>query len=386
MSNETNMPLARGDVVAGRYQVERVIGAGGMGSVVAALDLETGTRVAVKCILPIHSRDPEVTARFAREARVTAWIKSEHVARVLDSGELRLPRGGQRASYLVMEHLEGRDLKSLVRCAGMLRVDEAAEYVSQACVALAEAHALGIVHRDLKPANLFRSFRPDGRPLVKVLDFGVAKFQSANVAGDDLQMTAPATSIGSRAYMSPEQMLSASEVDARGDVWSLGVILHYLLTETLPFEGETMAEVSLNILDGSPRPLRELRPELPAELEAVVLRCLQKSRDDRYASVVELARALEPFARGADSGARGQMASLTGEFPPVIGTWIALDSSRPAPPAATAPGSAPRRRAGWLVAAAGIGAALTLAASALALAELRPAEPAAAAQQLAPAR
>jgi eukaryotic-like serine/threonine-protein kinase len=385
MESQMGRWLATGEVVAGRYRVEHAIGEGGMGAVFAARDLTTDTPVAIKAILPIHAGNREVRTRFQREARVTAWLKSEHVARVLDSGELAAPATSTRApstlSYLVMERLDGRDLRSIIKEAGPLPLAEAVGYVRQACVALAEAHALGIVHRDLKPANLFIVRGADGAATLKLLDFGIAKFTSPNVAGDDIEMTGPSMMIGSRSYMSPEQMLDAKAVDARADVWALGVILFYLLTGTTPFEGGGSSDLALNILQGDPTSLWEVRPDLPPELDGIVRRCLEKLRDKRFANVVELSRALAPYtAQGEGTSPLEQLGSRTLELPG-LGYWPAPRFTPKATAEAasaaedtitTAPAPARRamgRRRGWMITTAAIAAALTIAASAVAVAE-----------------
>ena len=209
--------VEQGDVLAGKYRVDRVLGVGGMGVVVAATHLQLEERVALKFMLPEAYGDPDLAARFTREARAAVKLKSEHVARVLDVGTL-----DTGAPYIVMEYLDGTDLADELHKKGPLPVHEAAEYVLQACDALAEAHALGIVHRDLKPANLFLTRRGDGSPLVKLLDFGISKTSAFNDAG--VAMTKTAAMMGSALYMSPEQMTSPKDVDARADVWALGTI------------------------------------------------------------------------------------------------------------------------------------------------------------------
>jgi serine/threonine-protein kinase len=348
--------ISPGAVVGGRYRVEHSIGTGGMGSVVAARDLHTDTPVAIKHLLAVHDGNREVHTRFEREARVAGWIKSEHVAKILDTGEHVVAGGRRSQRYLVMELLEGRDLRSLVRDAGPLHVEDAVDYVRQACEGLAEAHAVGIVHRDLKPANLFCARGPGGAAIIKVLDFGIAKFQSPNVAGDELEMTGPATMLGSRPFMSPEQMLDAKEVDARADVWALGTILFYLLTGQSPFEGEHTSDLMLNILQGEPRALSSLRPDAPPGLDAVVGRCVEKLRDRRYANVVELWRALAPFGRREAAPSPPKLGTETLELPKV-----AIWPPPPSPsdetltvvrsPRDSQPASKPQRRA-WIVAAA----------------------------------
>jgi serine/threonine-protein kinase len=192
---------------------------------------------------------------------------------------------------MVMEYLEGGDLDAWVRQRGAMPVDQAVEFVLQACEAIAEAHALGIVHRDLKPANLFCLRRADGLLAIKVLDFGISK-----LTGTDVGMTATSSVVGSPLYMSPEQMQSAKHVDTRTDIWSLGIILAELVTGRTPFHGETYAELVLKVVNGSPEPLGQARSDVPPAFERVVLRCLEKDRMRRYANVAELAQALAPFA------------------------------------------------------------------------------------------
>lgn len=282
-------PVREGEVLAGKYRVERVLGMGGMGVVVAAWHLQLDERVALKFLLPGFAESGEVVARFAREARSAAKIKSEHVARVTDVGVL-----DNGAPYLVMEFLNGVDLSALVKQRGALAIEDAVEYVLQASEALGEAHSLGIVHRDLKPGNLFLARRHDGSPCVKVLDFGISKVTGA-IGASDPPMTATHAMLGSPLYMSPEQMLSARSVDHRSDIWALGVILYELLTGVPPFSGETIAQLALRVTQEKPRSMRDLRPDLPVELEEIVLRCLEKDAGKRIQNVGELAVALASF-------------------------------------------------------------------------------------------
>jgi serine/threonine-protein kinase len=281
--------VAPGEVLAGKYRVERILGKGGMGMVVAALHLHLDKRVALKFLLPQVAQNPELVARFAREARAASRIESEHVAKVLDVGQL-----DDGAPFMVMEYLEGADLAQIVKTRGALPGQEAIEYVLQACEALAEAHVAGIVHRDLKPANLFLTRRADGSPCIKVLDFGISKIA---LAGDPGQgMTQTAAMMGSPNYMAPEQIKSARSVDARSDIWSLGIILHELLTGEVAFKADTMPELYVNILQSPPIPLRSRRPDAPPAMEAIVLRCLEKDPARRFANVGELATALGELA------------------------------------------------------------------------------------------
>ena len=277
-----------GEVVGGRYRVMRVIGRGGMGAVVAAEHVTLGEAIAIKFLHPKLARDSASVERFFREAKAATRIKSEHVVRVLDVGqtEAGIP-------FIVMELLRGADLGQVLG-RGPLAVSDAVDFLLQAGEALAEAHAAGIVHRDLKPSNLWLSARPDGSPLVKVLDFGISKL-SAHAPGDP-KLTETQSTFGSPTYMSPEQIRSAKKVDHRTDVWALGVVLHELLTGKLPFEADTVSGVLAAVSADPPIPLRALRPDAPPEVEAAILACLQKDVSRRCGSVAELAALLAPFA------------------------------------------------------------------------------------------
>jgi eukaryotic-like serine/threonine-protein kinase len=285
--NADSLPVRLGDVVADKYRVERVLGRGGMGFVVEATHLQLDQKVALKFLLPEVAAHPEVVGRFVREARAAVKVQSEHVARVLDVGST--PSG---APFMVMEYLRGDDLARLVTERGPLPLQDAVGYVLEACEAIAEAHAIGIVHRDLKPANLFLAERPSGRPIVKVLDFGISKLP---MSVNDAALTKPTTMMGSPSYMSPEQMVAADTVDRRTDVWALGVVLYELLTAKLPFMADTMPELVGAVLQRRPEPIAALRPDAPPEIQAIIDHCLQKEREARYANVAELAAALVPF-------------------------------------------------------------------------------------------
>jgi len=281
-------PVNPGDVLAGKYRVERVLGVGGMGVVVAATHLELGQLVALKFLLPAAELNADATARFLREARAAVRISSEHVARVTDVGRLE-----NSSPYMVMEYLDGVDLGEHPKGAA-LPIENAVDFVLQACEAIAVAHALGIVHRDLKPANLFLTRRPDGSELIKVLDFGISKVVELNESNAALTKTSAV--MGSPLYMSPEQMRSARNVDVRTDVWALGTILHELIAGTPPFGGETLGEVFAAVMTAEVTPLRALRPETPERLERLVQRSLAKDPTQRVANVAELAVGLAEFA------------------------------------------------------------------------------------------
>jgi hypothetical protein len=282
-----SIPVNPGDVLAGKYRVERVLGIGGMGVVVLATHLQLEQRVAIKFMLQAGLRNAPLVERFAREARAAVRLKSVHVARVLDVGLL-----DSGAPYMVMEYLEGSDLGSVLETRGALPIDMAVDCVLQACDAVAEAHSLGIVHRDLKPRNLFLTQRNDGRALVKVLDFGISKHKSTT----DLSLTRTTEIIGSPNYMSPEQFRSAKAADERSDIWALGVILYELLTGQVPFVADSVTQLTAMVLTEPPRPLQALRTNVPADLVRAVETCMQKDPAARFQSVAQLASALEAFA------------------------------------------------------------------------------------------
>jgi serine/threonine protein kinase len=298
-----------GDILASKYRVERVLGQGGMGVVVAARHEQLGFPVALKFMLPAALHNEAAKERFLREARAAGRLRGEHVARVMDFGTL-----DNGAPYIVMEFLEGTDLQGVLAQAGRLAPHEAVEYVLQACKAMDEAHGQGIVHRDLKPQNLFLTRRPDGTPLVKVLDFGISKVVEGEQA---LSMTSTSAIMGSPLYMAPEQIRSAKNVDARSDIYSLGVILYQLMSGALPVEAETLGELFERVFTQSIPPLGARVPEVAPDLEAVVMRCLAKDPAGRFPSIAQLAAALRPFtdARLSQSGFRGE--AMAASQPPM---------------------------------------------------------------------
>ncbi len=337
-------PVAEGEVLAGKYRIERVLGQGGMGIVVAALHVQLNQRVAIKLLL--EGATAEVVERFQREARAAVRLKCQHVARVIDVGEL--PNG---APYMVMEYLDGNDLSQIVRGSGALSVSDAVLYLLHACEAIGEAHSIGIVHRDLKPANLFLTRAADGSSTVKVLDFGISKTaESEGSEGEGMSLTKTTAVLGSPLYMSPEQMKSAKSADARSDIWSLGAILYELLTGGVPFNAMTFTELVLMVNMETPRSIATIRNDVPPGLEAAALKCLQKKPEDRFANVAELAFALAPFgppqalasaertartleAVGlASTGPRSSRASVGGSSElAAAGSITALSSSAPTP-------------------------------------------------------
>ncbi len=338
-------PVEVGDILAGKFRVERVLGVGGMGVVVAATHLQLGQNFAIKLLLAEALENQEALRRFVQEAQAAASIQSEHVVRVHDVSAL-----DNGAPYMVMEYLEGNDLSSTIRKRGPLPVPEAVDYILQASEAIAEAHVAGIIHRDLKPANLFLTRRADGSSLLKVLDFGISKLiPKAEQASSLGAMTRTRALMGSPSYMSPEQMRSTRNVSPRSDIWGLGIILYEMLTASLPFVGETMTEICASVLDEPFPSLRQKRPDLPLGLEAVAARCCEKRAELRFRDVADLAEALAPFApehavpsvrriarvvRGAGDP------SATGKVPPPPSSPTSLPSSVPISIPVSVPGAA----------------------------------------------
>lgn len=296
--------VAPGDVIADKYRIEAVVGRGGMSVVYRATHLHLDQLVAIKVLSAAALVMPEYVARLKREARAASRIRSEHVVRIFDIGELST----NGIPYLVMEHLVGADLAGVLAKRGPLPLHFAVECVLQACEALAEAHALGIIHRDLKPANLFLIEGVDGSPCVKVLDFGISRMIRRNALS---QLTDPGTVLGTPSYMAPEQMEAAESIDARSDIWAIGAILFELLVGRPPFAGDSLPRLFVKIMRSkTPRP-SAFRDDVDPGLDEVVARCLAIDPARRYATVADLAWALSSLdipgavaAHRRDSAAR----------------------------------------------------------------------------------
>jgi len=291
--------LPTGAIVDGKYRVESSIGEGGMGVVLKAQHLVLGEPVAIKVLRPEMLDKDEVVQRFLREARSSAKLKGQHVARVIDVGTL--PEG---LPYIVMEYLQGADLGAILRAHGPQYVSVAADLMIQACQGIAEAHALGIVHRDIKAGNFFITEPRNQGPVLKVLDFGIA---TAPQGTSDL--TSTQSVMGTPAYMAPEQMRASRLVDARSDIWSIGVVLYELLEGARPFRTDVYSELVIRVATEPPHPMA--RPDVPEGLRAVVYRCLEKDVNRRYQNAADLAYDLVPYATdpavaktGADQCAR----------------------------------------------------------------------------------
>lgn len=284
-----------GAMIGEKYRVEREIGRGGFGVVVRAYHLTLDQRVAIKVLTEsegsTEAEFAEDAERFRREAKMTATLRSNHVVRVLDVDVLE-----GNFPYIVMEYLDGRTLHEIVYGKGPLPLDTAVDYMIQVLAALAEAHAVGIIHRDLKPANVFLAKGVGGGVVVKVLDFGVSKA----LGGHSQKLTRTGAVVGTIAYMAPEQMLDARKVDGRADLWSVGLVLYEALTKKHPF-GQAAAgpKVVTAILNQPIASIRTLRPDLPPAFEAVLMGLLEKDPNRRFATAVDAALALAPFASPA---------------------------------------------------------------------------------------
>ncbi len=347
-----------GEVLAGKYRIVRAIGEGGMGVVYEAIHTRIEQRVAIKMLLPEVLDVPDVVSRFEREARAAGKLRSENTTRVLDVdvSEAGLP-------YMVMEFLDGSDLGKILEQTGALGIVEAVDFVLQACNAMAEAHAAGVIHRDLKPSNLFVTV-VNGARRVKVLDFGISKLENDTEA----RVTATQAVVGTPLYMSPEQVRSAKHVDARTDIWALGIILYELIAGRTPFEGSTTAAAAAICIDPPP-PIATFRTNVPPGLEHAILVALNKEPARRYPNVQALASAIVPFGSGTirmpDELATGRIPPPNPSLPDVR---LGMESARTLPHSdpslqlgqrvasnATLPGwttrSSPRsRRARWVVA------------------------------------
>lgn len=321
MTDEPVPPVLPGETFGGKYRVERLLGRGGMGVVVAARHLDLEERVAIKFLVGEPSDD--AVARFTREARAAVKVKGEHLCRVFDFG--RLDSG---EPYIVMEYLEGVDLAQKLEAEGPQPVAQVARWLVEICDALASAHSLGIVHRDLKPANVFLAKRSDGSTVAKVLDFGISKLPVPS------SMTTSSMLMGSPAYMSPEQMESARDVDARADLWSLGALAYELLSGKPPFAADSMFELVVKVREQPPPPLAGV----PPSFARVVVKCLEKNPNDRYATVADLVTDLlqhvppdvaDLAARLARTPVVDDTISASFSLPPPARDRSAQDSARP---------------------------------------------------------
>ena len=293
-----------GLLVAGKYRIERVVGVGEMGLVVAATHLGHGGLVALKFVHPSLQDNPVVVSGFAREASTAVRVASPHVVTVLDVGDAE-PVG----PFIAMELLSGHSLEEVLATRGRLSTALASEYLLQVCEGLAAIHSLGIAHRDLKPANLIVS-QVGLLPTIKIVDFGVADSLAVPSSGADRVRERPV--VGTPLYMSPEQFRNEA-ADHRSDIWSLGAILYELVSGTAAFSADSVAEVCRKVLDAQqPAPIEGLDSDVAARLDRVLRRCLAANPADRFPNVAALAAALTPFALSRAHGHQEQAARILG--------------------------------------------------------------------------
>ncbi|HEX9297275.1 MAG TPA: serine/threonine-protein kinase [Polyangiaceae bacterium] len=310
-------PAMLGKVVDERYRLVRLLGTGGMGNVYEAVHQGTGRRVALKVIANAElASDVGAIARFQREAKAAGSIDTEHIAEVLDAGTDRVTG----MPYIAMEFLVGNDLKALSERLGPLDTHLALRIVSQACAGLQKAHESGIVHRDIKPANLFLAREPDGRLIVKVLDFGIAKLPTHLLAGGDaLSATTTGRLLGSPLFMSPEQIRGLRTLDHRTDIWSLGAVLYETLAGRPPFaECETVGQLMVAICSQQPPALDLIAPWLQPDVVAIVDRALQINPDERYPSAAAMQGALLALLPTGTEIDEGQLMSASGQRSPSL--------------------------------------------------------------------
>lgn len=318
----SSIPAVRiGQIVAERYSVQRLLGEGAAGAVFAAEDLQQGRLVALKVLKASALSNRHALERFRREIHATMRIECEHIVRTLGVDYL-----GDETPFMVMEYLDARDLSRIIAEDGPLPFDKAIGFALQVCLALAHAHRLGIVHRDIKPANLLLVRQPNGREVVKVLDFGISKITSNALLTVPQKLTGKSVRLGSPMYMSPEQRTLGREVDERADIWALGITLFEMLAGVTPFDSNPLSIRGELEAPSSVPSLSRHRPGLPHGLDAIVARCLQRMPERRFQNVAELASALSPYAAPG-------MARLPWEVTQALGRPRA--SSRP--PRAAAP-------------------------------------------------
>ena len=297
-----------GQVLADRYRILDLIGKGGMGKVYLAEHVALGKKVAVKVLNPAYTNRPDQVKRFLREARAASTIGHENVIDITDVDEM--PNG---QVFFAMEHLQGEDLGKVLKKAGPIPWGRARRIILQICRALQAAHGKGIIHRDMKPENCFLIQRNGIRDFIKVLDFGIAKFLEENRDGGSNPLTQIGALIGTPEYMAPEQ-IQGEPADLRMDIYAVGCIMYQLLTGNLPFTDKTMYGVLSQQVNARPIPPRQLAPDadIPPEVEAIILRAMEKDKTLRYQSMGELIEAILAAPRGtAGSSMDGRMGTTT---------------------------------------------------------------------------
>ena len=335
MSTNRTVDRLVGKTLQGRYRILKRIGKGGMGIVYLAEHVLIRRKVAIKALRCGAFDSEELVRRFKREAMAAAAVGSEHVVGVTDMGELE-----DGSHYIVLEYLEGVDIAWAVDSDGPFSIGRAARVVSQLCDALTAVHEAGIVHRDLKPENVFLVERGGTRDFVKVLDFGVCHYLDAS-SPDDGRLTATGAAIGTPQFMAPEQVEGRRDIGAAADIHGAGGLLYFALTGTPPFEDTSLPRLFMRISLEPPPPLRAVRPDVPAELEAVVLKAMHKCPEERFATSAELKTALEPFLH-----MNGEVASMPAEVSCTAPTSIIPASPESSTNSKSIPGR--RRVLPWL--------------------------------------
>jgi len=280
--------FAPGTLLAGKFRIIQRLGEGGMGSVYEIEHEITKHRRALKMLHSQMAALPSIVERFLREASAAGRVGNPHIAETFDAGILETGE-----PYLVMELLRGEPLSSRI-ARGRLLVHEVVDLIGQACVGVAAAHAAGIVHRDLKPDNLF-VIDIDGKPFIKILDFGISKFDHATTGG--MALTKEGAAMGTPYYMSPEQIRGLSNLDARADIYALGVILYECLSGKRPFESDVLTHLAILIHAGECEPIERLRQDLPPGFAELVRQAMQSDRDKRIATAAELRAKLERYGQ-----------------------------------------------------------------------------------------
>ena len=294
--------LAEGDVVDGKYRIRRQLGAGGMGALFVADHLFLQKPVALKLLHPELAAQPDAGERFAREARAASLIEHPNVVRVTDFG-----RAADGRLYLVMELLDGRSLAAELEEASRLGFSRARFVACEVLRGLAAAHARGVVHRDLKPENVFVARHPDGSDAIKLVDFGIARLAVEDAA--EARLTKTGAVMGTPLYMAPEQVRGQLDVDARADLYAVGVMLYEMLAGHTPYEGASFGQIAHAVLEGRPRPLGEVAPSADAIFSALVMKSFDADRERRFHSAVEMREALERHRTDEPLGAPSAWAS-----------------------------------------------------------------------------
>ena len=370
-------PLPEGTIIAGKLRVVRQLGMGGMGAVYEVEHEFTKHRRALKMLHAEMLEHPMVVARFIREASAAGHIGNPHIVETFDAGKLD---GGE--PYIVMEMLQGETLADRLEKVRRLALPELVDVIRQACDGIQAAHDAGIVHRDLKPENIFIVDK-DGKPFVKILDFGVSKFDPTLTGGAD-GTSKEGSALGTPYYMSPEQVDGDKDLDARTDVYALGVILYQCACGKRPFKADALPKLAVLIHEGKPAPLSERRPELPTGFVEVVHKAMARDRDLRFPTPRELGAALDPFSAAALDATMLETSAIRGSSKPPPAVPVVARSEPPHEPtqdakrpgltvggsalSVVAPDAAPRvgeqkKSRGGLFAVVGIGGALLAAAT-----------------------